>query len=152
MPILLVAVMIIAADQVSKYYIQSHMMPGTSAPVIQDFFHITYVLNSGAAFGILENKTFFFIFIALAMLIAVLYFYPKIPHKSYLLRFGIGLLTGGAIGNVLDRINTGYVIDFFDFRIWPVFNIADIAIVCGVSIIIYSIAYLSQEEDEPTDE
>lgn len=152
MPIVVVAVIVIAVDQISKYYIQSHLLPGTSLPVIQNFFHITYVLNSGAAFGILENKTPFFILVAIALLIAVLYFYPKIPHKCFLLRLGIGLLTGGAIGNVIDRIHTGYVIDFFDFRIWPVFNIADIAIVSGVGMIIYSVACLSQTEDESNDE
>ncbi|MEN6564724.1 MAG: signal peptidase II [Veillonellales bacterium] len=151
MIIFLTAAMIIAADQISKYYIQSHMLPGTSAPIIQDFFHITYVLNPGAAFGMLENKTLFFIFVAIVLVLAVLYFYPKIPHKCSLLRLGIGLLTGGAIGNVIDRIHSGYVIDFFDFRIWPVFNIADIAIVCGVGIIIYTVVCLSPKEAEAND-
>ena len=115
MPILLLIFAVVMIDQFSKYYIQSHMTLGMSLPVIPNIFHITYILNPGAAFGILEHQTIVFIIIAL-----------------------------GIIGNVIDRIKTGYVIDFFDFRIWPVFNVADIAIVCGVALIIYSLLLSSE--------
>lgn len=148
MPIVLLAAVVVALDQLSKYYIQSHMALGTSIPVIEQIFHITYVLNPGAAFGMLEHKTSFFVAVAFLLVAAVIYCYPRIPREYHLLRFGIGLQVGGAIGNVIDRIQTGYVIDFFDFRIWPVFNIADIAIVCGVGSIILSILQSHKKEEQ----
>lgn len=150
MPVLLLSVIVIVIDQWTKYYIQTRLAPGDSIPVISDIFHITLVLNPGAAFGLLEHQRAFFVIIAIVMLLGVAFFYPRIPQDSKILRIGIGLMTGGAIGNVIDRIKTGLVVDFFDFRIWPVFNIADIAIVSGVSIIIFSMLYLSKEEDGRT--
>lgn len=151
MPILILAVVIVAVDQLSKHYIQSTMLPGMSVPVVDNIFHITYILNPGAAFGILEHQTVFFIGVALVLFAALAYFYPRLPAGNRVLRAGIGLQAGGAVGNLIDRVRTGYVVDFFDFRIWPVFNIADIAIVTGVGLIIYSLLYLSDKEDEPSD-
>ncbi|MCC5465043.1 signal peptidase II [Pelosinus baikalensis] len=146
MPILIV-VFVVIMDQLSKFYIQTHMTLGMSIPVIDDIFHITYVLNPGAAFGLFEHQTLFFLIVAVSLVSAAIYFYPRIPKKYSLLRFGTGLLVGGAIGNVIDRIKTGYVIDFFDFRIWPVFNIADAAIVCGVGCIVFTMVYLHKEDE-----
>jgi len=146
-PILLLVLGVIVVDQLSKFYIQANMAPGMSVPVVQNVLHITYVLNPGAAFGILEYQTAFFIAIAIGMILTVIYVYPRIPNHYLLLRFGVGLMVGGAIGNVIDRIKTGYVVDFFDFRIWPVFNVADVAIVSGVGCIIFSMLYLSYKED-----
>ena len=147
MPILLLAVVVVIMDQLSKFYIQTHMVIGMSIPVWQDIFHITYILNPGAAFGLFEHQTVFFVMIAASMVIATIYFYPKIPTQYKLLRFGTGLMVGGAMGNVIDRIKTGYVVDFFDFRIWPIFNIADAGIVCGVGCIIFTILYLYKEDE-----
>lgn len=147
MPILLVVVIVMFFDQLSKFYIQTHMVPGMSIPVVKDVFHITYVLNPGAAFGLFEHQTLFFLIVAVALVVGAIYFYPRIPQQYQLLRFGIGLMVGGAIGNVIDRIKTGYVVDFFDFRIWPVFNIADAAIVCGVGCIVFTMIYLHKEDE-----
>lgn len=146
MQILLLVLVIVMMDQWSKFYIQTHMMLGMSIPVVQDVFHLTYILNPGAAFGLLEHQTMFFVVIAVCMVLAAIYYYPKIPKEYRLLRFGAGLVVGGALGNVIDRIRTGYVVDFFDFRIWPIFNIADIGIVCGVGCIIFTITYLYKED------
>lgn len=148
MPIVFLIIGIILIDQLSKFYIQETMTIGMSHPIITDVFHITYILNPGAAFGILENQRIFFIFIAIVMIFVVAYIYPKIPSNSSLLRLGVALLVGGAIGNVIDRVKFGYVVDFFDFRIWPIFNIADITIVIGVTLIIYSMIFLSNIKDE----
>ncbi len=145
MPILFLTATIAAVviiDQWSKHYIQAHMLPGMSIPVIENIFHITYVLNPGAAFGILENQRMFFIAIALFMLGLSAYFFSRIPENFRLMRLGISLLAGGAVGNVIDRVQTGYVVDFFDFRIWPVFNVADIAIVTGVGCVIYTLVFM----------
>ena len=146
-PILLLAVVVVILDQISKLYVQTHMEIGMSIPVLQDIFHITYILNPGAAFGLFEHQTVFFVIIAAGMVAGAIYFYPQIPKKYTLLRFGTGLMVGGALGNVVDRIKTGYVVDFFDFRIWPIFNIADVGIVCGVGCIIFTILYLYKEDE-----
>ena len=129
--------LVIIIDQATKYWIQSRMAYGESAPVIREVFHITYILNPGAAFGILENKTWFFIAVALILLVGVAYLYPRLPANQPIVKLGAGLLVGGAIGNLIDRVRIGYVIDFFDFRIWPIFNVADIAICIGVACIAF---------------
>jgi signal peptidase II len=146
-PILLVVLIVVFIDQLSKFYIRTHMVSGASIPVVKDVFHITYVLNPGAAFGLFEHQTIFFLIVAVGLVVGAIYFYPRIPQQYRLLRFGIGLMVGGAIGNVIDRIKTGYVVDFFDFRIWPVFNIADAAIVCGVGCIVFTMIYLHKEDE-----
>lgn len=142
---LLIILVVVILDQLSKYYISHTLVLHMSIPVIPNVFHITYILNSGAAFGILENKRLLFILIAVLILVVGGYFYRKIPRQYRLLRVGLGLMAGGAIGNLIDRVATGYVIDFFDFRIWPVFNVADIAIVCGVAIMIYTMLFMKKE-------
>lgn len=141
MPIMMLALAVAALDQVTKAYMQANMTPGASVPVIPGVFHITYVLNPGAAFGILQHQTWFFVAVAFALFAAMVYFYPRIPPGYGLLRLGIALQVGGAAGNVVDRLKTGYVVDFFDFRIWPVFNVADMAIVGGVGLIVYSLLF-----------
>ncbi len=137
-----IGITVVLVDQWSKQYIQAHMLPGMSIPVVDGIFHITYVLNPGAAFGILENQRVLFIAIALGMLVLTFYFFKHIPETFRLMRLGLSLLSGGAIGNVIDRMQTGYVVDFFDFRIWPVFNFADIAIVTGVGCVIYTLVFM----------
>ena len=132
---------IVILDQLTKICIQSSMTLGMSIPVVKDVFHITYILNPGAAFGILENQQVFFIVVGLAIVAAAVYFYPALRKENGWIRYGAALLMGGAVGNLIDRIQNGLVIDFFDFRIWPVFNVADIAIVVGVGCIIYALLF-----------
>lgn len=147
MPILLLAVLIILVDQYSKYYIQTNMVQGMSIPVVPNIFHITYILNPGAAFGLLEHQTLLLIGVAVLLVLTVIYFYRQIPNNR-LLHYSLGLLVGGAIGNVIDRVQIGYVVDFFDFRIWPIFNVADIAIVSGVAGIMLVILNGKKEDDQ----
>jgi signal peptidase II len=130
-PILLVVVIVMFFDQLSKLYIQTHMVPGMSIPVVKDVFHITYVLNPGAAFGLFEHQTLFFLIVAVALVVGAIYFYPRIPQQYQLLRFGIGLMVGGAIGNVIDRIKTGYVVDFFGLCL--ILQMQPLYVVWGVS-------------------
>lgn len=130
---------IVVLDQAVKFLVYSNMLPETSIPVFGNIFSITYIQNSGAAFGILENQRSFFIVVTLLILICGIYFYPALRHKSSDLNFGAALLFGGAVGNLIDRIRFGIVIDYFDIHFWPIFNIADMAIVAGVIIIIYHV-------------
>ena len=140
MPIFL-SICIVVLDQVVKFHVAHEMFPGMSIPVIQDVFHITFVLNPGAAFGILAHQRSFFIVMGIVIVILGGLFSPYIRRQCRIFRCGTALLLGGALGNLIDRVRFGHVIDFFDFRIWPVFNIADIAIVVGVAAIIYAILF-----------
>ena len=142
-----IGILVFVIDQLVKHLVVSTMHLGQSFPVIKGIFHITYVLNPGAAFGMLEHQRWFFIVVALAAVLLGVFFYRKLQQESILMRSGAGLLLGGAVGNLADRIQSGLVVDFLDFRVWPVFNIADIAICAGAGILIYD-SWQRRNEDE----
>ena len=139
MYLIIVVFVVVMLDQITKYMIVSNMTEGMSIPVINQVFHLTFVLNPGAAFGMLEHNREFFIIMAIAVLMFVVYMRKKILEEPLTVQIGIALFVGGALGNLIDRMTTGLVVDFFDFRIWPVFNVADIAICLGVGVMIWSI-------------
>ncbi len=142
-----IGIIIFVVDQLVKHLVIGSMHLGESIPVIKGIFHITYVLNPGAAFGMLEHQRWVFILVAVTVLLVAGIFYSKLKRESNLLQTGAGLLLGGAVGNLVDRIQTGLVVDFLDFRIWPVFNIADIAICVGAGILILDM-WQRRNEDE----
>ena len=142
-----IGILVFVIDQLVKHLVVSTMHLGQSFPVIKGIFHITYVLNPGAAFGMLEHQRWFFIVVALAAVLLGVFFYRKLQQESILMRSGAGLLLGGAVGNLAGRSQRGLVVDFLDFRVWPVFNIADIAICAGAGILIYDI-WQRRNEDE----
>jgi len=135
-----IALGVILLDQATKLWIQNHMVLYTTRPVLPDFFNIVYVLNRGAAFGFLNRSDiawqtyFFFAATALAVMIIV-HLLRLARDDDRLLIIGLGSILGGAIGNLIDRIKTGEVVDFLDFYWknyhWPAFNVADIAIFLG---------------------
>ena len=138
---------VIVLDQISKMRVVDSMALGESIPVIENFFYLTYTLNPGAAFGILPNQRVFFLLIGVALLIGFVIFYPRLNKMERLLKFGIILGVSGSIGNLIDRIQTGYVVDFLDFKVWrAIFNIADVAIVCGMFIIFYFVAFRMDDD------
>ena len=139
MYLIIVVFVVVMLDQITKYMIVRNMTEGMSIPIIEQVFHLTFVLNPGAAFGMLEHNREFFIIMAIAVLMFVVYMRKKILEEPLTVQIGIALFVGGALGNLIDRMKTGLVVDFFDFRIWPVFNIADIAICLGVGVMIWSI-------------
>ena len=132
---------VVAVDQFTKALIMRSMVPGQSIPIVQDVFHLTYVLNPGAAFGILSNQRMFLLVTGAALILATAYFYPLLKKSDGFLRLGTTAILSGAVANLIDRVQTGFVVDFFDFRIWPVFNVADIAIVVGMGFMIYAILF-----------
>ena len=136
---LLVALLVIIFDQLTKYYVVSNFYLGESLPVIENIFHWTYILNPGAAFGIFEGSRWFFVVIAIGVLVGIWYMKDEINEGGWMMQYGAALFGGGAIGNLIDRARSGLVIDFFDFRIWPVFNVADIAICVGVAMILWKV-------------
>jgi len=122
-------------DQISKFYIRQILSPGDSLPIIKGIFHLTYLSNPGGAFGILPIYPFLLI-ISLVTVGLIIFYSRKAQPKSIAQGIGLGFVLGGAIGNLIDRLSWGRVIDFLDFRIWPVFNLADSAIVIGSAILI----------------
>lgn len=129
---------VVILDQFSKYIVVENMALGESIPIIEEVFHLTYILNPGAAFGMFAHNRLFFIAIAVIVIGIIIWARREILASPWEVKAGCGLFLGGAIGNLIDRARQGLVIDFFDFRIWPVFNIADIAICIGVGLIIWN--------------
>ena len=136
---------IILLDQIIKHIVIENMRAGETIPIIQNAFHITYILNPGAAFGILENARIFFIIVTFFVLAIGFYVFPKLKKQEKFIRYGSIFLLAGAVGNLIDRIQNGLVVDFIDFRIWPVFNIADIAICLGAFLVVYSVIRSKEE-------
>lgn len=132
---IIIGVILFIVDYVTKYFIQQHFVPGESLPIIPNVFHITYILNYGAAFGILRDQRIFFLTVVVILIVALWVFRKQIKNGGMLPQLGASLLVSGALGNALDRLVRGAVVDFFDFRIWPIFNVADIGICIGVVLL-----------------
>lgn len=130
------AIAVLVFDQLSKFIVTKYV--DKSIPVINSFFHIVNTHNTGAGFGMLTGQNTVLIFISAIVFGAILFYYDKLPG-SRIANCSIGLILGGIIGNLIDRIRLGYVVDFIDFSIWPSFNIADSAITIGaILLIIYT--------------
>lgn len=142
----LIAIIWLVLDQVSKYYVMNHFAIGESVSVIQNVFHLTYIINRGAAFGMLTNQRWFFLVVAFILIIVYAIYHKKVNRGPISLRIGSALLISGAIGNGIDRYVLHGVVDFFDIRIWPIFNVADIGICVGVACIIYHLLRNEHEE------
>lgn len=138
---------VVILDQFSKYIVVENMALGESIPIIEEVFHLTYILNPGAAFGMFAHNRLFFIAIAVIVIGIIIWARKEILASPWEVKAGCGLFLGGAIGNLIDRARQGLVIDFFDFRIWPVFNIADIAICIGVGLIIWNLLKTELKRD-----
>lgn len=136
--IFLITLFIVLLDKLLKYIISEYMLPSKSIPIIQNILHITYIQNTGAGFGILKGQNIFLIFVSLVIIGIILFYFDRVV-KEKPIHIPIALVLGGAIGNLVDRIFLGYVIDFIDFRIWPAFNIADSCITIGA---LWLIVYL----------
>ena len=137
---LFIAAFVAAADQLSKSWIRANLLPGESFPEIWRF-SIAHVQNTGAVFGLFTNQAFLLTLIAIVGLIVILLFYRYLPQSYVLSTIALGLVFGGALGNLIDRIRFGGVTDFILVRLWddfywPAFNIADSAISVGVIVLI----------------
>lgn len=122
-------------DRLLKILVQKYFIPGDTLMVIPKVFHLTFVLNPGAAFGLLAGQTWVFVVTALLVVGGVIYGQFRIPRSEKLTRLAIGMIGGGALGNLYDRLVIGRVVDYLDFKIWPfVFNFADSMIVVGVGL------------------
>ena len=147
---ILVSGCVVFADQITKYIIKINLALYDNIIVIEKFFNITHILNPGGAFGFfasqpLEVRKFIFLFMSSVVAIFVLWFYKRCAADFIFLSYGLALIFGGAIGNLIDRFRYGKVVDFLDFYIgsahWPAFNVADSAISIGMCILIYHILF-----------
>ncbi len=139
----LVSLVVLVLDQATKLYIDSRFALYESVTVLENFFHITYVRNKGAAFGILSDSAYripFFIAVATLAALGILWYLKSLSDNQRLLHFALSLVFSGAVGNLIDRIRIGEVIDFLDVHWyqyhWPAFNVADSAICVGVALLL----------------
>jgi signal peptidase II len=137
------AVLVVVVDQLTKRIADERLersgVRSVPVPIVGDFLRLTYVENRGAAFGLLQDQTAFFVFVGVLVIGVIAASYRYLPRSGFLLHLALGLQLGGAIGNLIDRVRQGYVVDFVDFGYhanwWPVFNVADSAIVIGVALL-----------------
>ncbi len=125
---------IFLVDQVSKLIIIRNFAPGESLRVLP-FFHITFVSNTGTAFGLFQGVNALFVFISICIIAALIFLRKAIVKHGPWSVAGFALVLGGAFGNLLDRIIRGRVVDFLDFLVWPVFNVADMSICVGTALL-----------------
>ena len=150
-----VAGLVVLADQITKGLILKFLPYHQSITVIAGFFDITHIHNPGGAFGLMANmnetvRTIVFLFASSAAVGLIFYFYKKTPPSYTFLGVGFALIFGGAIGNLIDRVHLGIVVDFLDVYIgkyhWPAFNIADSAITVGIFIFGFHLLFKKMPE------
>jgi signal peptidase II len=150
---MIIAAIIIAIDQVSKFIIVSNIEYGKMVPVIDKFFYITYYINKGAAWGILQNGRVIFIIFTPVIAALLIYFIFKSENK--LLKLSLAFILGGAIGNLIDRILSGGATDFLLFYIgtypFPIFNAADMSVVFGTILLAIYLIFIYKEPEKKID-
>lgn len=151
------AVLVVILDQVTKRLAEDDLeksgVGSVPVPFTGDLLRLTYVQNRGAAFGVLQNQTVFFVLVGVLVIGVIAASYRHLPRSGFLMHLALGLQLGGAVGNLIDRVRQGYVVDFIDFGYkanwWPVFNVADSAICVGVALLAFHL--LRQPDDARAD-
>ncbi len=137
-----VAILVLVLDQISKRVVMTNFRPGESwnpVTALERWVSLTYVTNTGAAFGLFPDYGGVFMVIAVVVIVAIIVYYRHLPGEQWLVQASLGLQLGGALGNLLDRLRHGHVIDFIDFKVWPVFNVADSSVFIGVVILAFQL-------------
>jgi signal peptidase II len=138
-----IAAAVVLVDQLTKLWIIANFRLYEQLNIIPGYFDLVYVTNTGAAFGFMSGsqssmRQLFFISVAVVALIVILYAYMQLREQGRIFVWSLGMIAGGAVGNLIDRIRLGSVVDFLDFYVgkhhWPAFNVADSAITVGVSL------------------
>ena len=142
----LIVFFVLIFDQGLKFLVKTLMNPGQSIPLIKNVLHLTFVQNKGAAFGLFYGKGWLLLIIGAIVIATIIYFHFKLSSKSFY-QMPLALILGGSLGNFLDRLFLGHVVDYIDFRIWPVFNLADIMINLGVALLIFKMVFLKEQKD-----
>ncbi len=138
------AAVVLCLDQLTKAIVSAHLLTGTPVPVLGQILRFTLVHNTGAAFGLFPGSRLPFIVISVLAIVVVLYLFARDAYRSFANRVLLGCILGGALGNLVDRIRWGRVVDFIDVGVgsvrWPVFNVADSAVTLGVILLAWNLA------------
>ena len=149
-PIIAVAILILL-DQGTKFWALASLKPIHNMTLVEGFMDLTFVENRGVAFGMFSGQRWFILLLTCVIAVGLIWFYVTMPKKKeYLpLRVSLVLVLSGAVGNIIDRLFRGYVVDFFEFTFfeWPVFNVADIYVVVGVILLALMIIFVVKDED-----
>jgi signal peptidase II len=148
---LIIAAFVVALDQISKLWVSSHLELYETIPLV-GCLSLTHVRNTGSAFGLFANQAFLLTLVAIVGLVVILLFYRYLSRFNILGILALGLIFGGALGNLIDRLRFGYVTDFVDVRLWgdfhwPTFNVADSAITVGSIVLAVFIFLAFRKED-----
>ena len=136
---------LIIIDQIIKYLVHNNIVLGQPYTLIEDFLYITYVRNTGIAFGLFKDNNIIMIILISIIILILLYFYKKEDNKVFTLSLAVTLLISGAIGNLIDRIYYGFIIDYINFTFWPAFNLADSLVVIGSVLLGFYLLFLVEE-------
>ncbi len=144
------ALLAVVLDQVTKILAVKYLMPVDTVPIIKSVLHLTYLENTGAAFGSLKNSRWVFLAVSTFAIIALVFYMFRFKPKNRVLSAGLAFIIGGGIGNMIDRIAKGYVVDFVDFRLinFAVFNVADSFVCVGAALVIIYIFFFAEKEDK----
>ena len=136
-------------DQLTKWLVTSNMVRSQSIPE-EGFFRITYVWNTGSAFGLFTGHGEILTVVSLVAVALLIFFYRHAGQESLIVRMAIGLQLGGALGNIVDRFRLGHVTDFIDVGPWPIFNIADSSIVIGITVMVVYFLFTRELQVSPS--
>jgi signal peptidase II len=142
----LAALLVIIFDQALKLLVTYKMQLGQSIPLIQNILNLTYVRNQGAAWGLFYGQSLLLFIVAIVVILFVLYYHYNLSRKD-IIQLGLGLILGGSLGNTIDRVTRGYVVDYIDFIIFPVFNLADMMINLGVFVVFIRLFFSREDRD-----
>ncbi len=140
-----VAALVFVLDRLTKAWVSENIPLGTARPIVGDYVRIVHAQNTGAAFGLLPERTTLLSVLSVVAVLAIVYYYRQIASSSWLVSATLGMQLGGAFGNLLDRVTQGYVVDFVDvgvgeIRFWA-FNVADSSIVVGIILVTVALWY-----------
>lgn len=139
-------IFLILLDQASKALVRQEMELGESIPVLEGIFHLTYIENKGAAFGVFSHATELLALFSIVFILLLWVLFIRSKKRPPASMFALSMITAGGIGNLIDRLFRGSVTDMFDLRIWPIFNVADIAVSLGVLLLM--VLLLRYEDDD----
>jgi signal peptidase II len=143
----IISIIIVILDQLSKYLIVHDYTLGVSAPIIHNVLHITLLRNTGGAFGIMRSLPVMLLVVSAIVAVFIIVILKNKASIPKIVGIALAFQLGGALGNLIDRIRLGYVVDFIDLIVWPIFNVADIAITIGVLILAFHLIFHSHTEN-----
>lgn len=146
-----IGLLVVAVDQCAKSLVRRHLALNASwdpIPWLGRIVTFTHVQNTGAAFGLFPTGTVFLVVVAVVVIVLIVAYHRQFAGGSWVLRVAFGLQLGGASGNLVDRLARGFVTDFIDLHVWPVFNVADSSVVVGTALLAYYALFLERRHEE----